>query len=97
MPRMLSKDKRISKGRQSVTYTEIMHYGDHRLRLVIKRDFYDFQSFARVQRWNGTKWEFVDNIAYANMKSQASTYANVTNDNFKADRDELLRRTKLVL
>lgn len=35
----------------------------HKLRVRISRDSYDFQSWARVERWDGKQWQLVHSLA----------------------------------
>ena len=35
-----------------------------KLRVRIHRDFYDYQSYARVERWDGQRWAEVDHLPY---------------------------------
>jgi len=85
-------DTQIAKGRQSVDFTQVEEKGEHRLRISIKSDSYAFQCYARISRWNGTKWEQVHSIHHNLMTTQSGlTYKpNGTNhDNFVADARQL--------
>ena len=57
-------------GTQSRNLTRIVKTAQgHKLRIRIKRDSYDFQSFARIELWSETegKWNFVHSIPYVEM------------------------------
>jgi len=94
----------LSKGQQSVLYTELLKYGTHRLRIRIKSDSYAFQSFACIERWDGTQWQPAADIHYGSMDTPTGlhyTYDKADIDQlrpeFKVDRDTLLRDAMWVL
>ena len=51
--------ERFTKGTQSWTYQRVLVHGEHKLAVEIKRDAYDFQSYAWVRRWDGSEWRQV--------------------------------------
>lgn len=63
-----------------------------KLRVLIHRDFYDYQSYARVERWNGERWYQVDYIPYNQMQVIRNS-----NRNEVPDKDELLARAETIL
>jgi len=91
--------KSIGAGRQDVVYTEVLHAGDHKLRVSIRSDAYAFQSWATVKRWDGDKWHLVHSIHHSQMKTPHSMYVGPTptDRSFRADRDELLRVASAIL
>lgn len=44
---------------QSWHYTQTVKVGDAKFRTRLKRDAYDFQSYAVIERWNGDEWKEV--------------------------------------
>ena len=96
--------KAISEGSQSVEYVEILDlpsvYQDQsaKLRIKIKSDSYKFQSFARVEKWDGDKWREVHSIHHGSMTTPAGLISRLKGHkdetHFKADRKELLRVAK---
>ena len=97
--------KAISEGSQSVEYVEILDlpsvYQDQsaKLRIKIKSDSHKFQSFARVEKWDGDKWREVHSIHHGIMSTPAGLISRprregLAETHFKADRKELLRVAK---
>lgn len=90
------------QGRQSWNYREIFKQGDHKIRVDIKIDSYDFQSHARAEVWNEKelKWNVVHHIPYSNIVAcKKVSYVQRTCDvlSFKADRDLLVKMAEQVL
>lgn len=57
---MKSISERVWKSDQSWNFERVSVLVDlQRLRCVIKRDAYDFQSYGKVERWDGDKWQIV--------------------------------------
>lgn len=81
MPRATTKsatsaniDEQFSKGQQSWDYIAIRKVADHRLRVRLHRDAYDFQSYARVERWDGSKWHEVATRPIKTCACHAASY-----------------------
>jgi hypothetical protein len=70
-------DNREFRGRQSRNLVRIVKTEKgHKLRISIKRDSYDFQSYARIELWSDTegKWNFVHSIPYPEMACVKSAF-----------------------
>ena len=70
--------------------------GSHKIRIKIKSDSYKFQSFAKVEKWDGDKWREVHSIHHGSMTTPAGLDSwarreGLAESHFKADRKELLR------
>jgi len=91
----------IGKGSQDVLFTRVVRLTDGtKLRVKIRSDSYDFQSYARVHRWDGTEWKLVHSVHYSKMATPAGLYVRfnrVADSTFKKDLDELLRVASAVL
>ncbi len=91
----------IAKGQQSQTYIEILQIGDAMCEIEIESDSYDFQSHARGKVWSkrDMRWNTCVNIPYGLMGTPEKLYyrALVTSQDFKADRDSILKRLLEVL
>jgi len=100
---MKTIDKQIALGRQSVVYMEILNVDDHKLKVSIKSDSYEFQSYARISRWNGEKWVNVYSIHFNKMKTthgliSYSERNEVCNSrHFQEDRDQLIKVAKEII
>lgn len=87
----------VAASGQSVKYLEVFTAPSGvRFQVSIKSDAYDIQSFARISRWDGDKWQLVHHIHHAVMKTApALVYLpNNTGEDarhFQADREELVR------
>lgn len=73
----------VGRARSNVDYTEVMKWNEHKLRVRIRRNSYDFQSHALIERWNGEEWKGVDSIHFSKM--QTPEYLN------ERDSDEVLK------
>jgi hydrogenase maturation factor len=91
--------KEISKGKQDCNYEEILSMNDYKIRVSIKSDAYSFQNYARVFVFKDLAWSQIDNIHYSQMKtkSELAYVSNVTENDFKMDRDALIKTAKKVL
>jgi len=92
---------------QSWQYQALWQLGEDRLRILIRRNAYDHQSYARVEVFSFAlrKWEPLADLPYAKMsvtKAGRISYVNTSlTDNQKAyflqDERELIRLAKLTL
>ena len=62
-------DRQFGDGRQSTILTEILEWEKYKFKLAIKSDTYDFQSYAKIFKWDGEKWHLVYDIHYSEMKT----------------------------
>lgn len=95
-------DRCCSEGKQSLDYRALWQTGTHRMRVRRTRDFYDFQSFAIIERWNGEKWHEVERIPYAKMATCKEDWSGNSNASRPlvpelADEAELIRLASLIL
>lgn len=94
----------VSFGSQSAEYHELLKIGKRKLRIEIDSDAHDFQSSAVIKLWDaiGEAWKHVESIHYSKMSTpKGLKYRNqvrtVTSTDFRADRDELIRRALLIV
>lgn len=59
---MKTINKETWKASQSWNDERILQHGEHTLRTTIKRDAYDRQSHADIDRWSGGQWHNVASI-----------------------------------
>ena len=93
---MKTLSKNISSGSQELIYKEILEHNGQKLRVFIESDSYLSQCRAKVDLWDGKKWNNIDYIHYGNMKTEAKLYYEnihrlVSDSVFKQDRDTLLK------
>lgn len=60
---------RTWQGHQSWNREVIENIGGKRVRLTVKVDAYDFQSWAKAELWNGEKWNTIHHIPGQEIKS----------------------------
>jgi hypothetical protein len=72
---------------QSWMYTKVVDTNCGRLRVEIRRNAYDAQSYAKIDKWNGEIWNFVHSIPITSCLCQSISYVmeNVTKEDFQAD------------
>lgn len=94
-----------SLGTQSASLSKIIE-GDNglKIKIDIKSDSYDFQSYARVSVFSDLKWNVVDSISFSNMKTPSKLYyhangrpANVLAQHFVEDTQVLISNAEAVL
>lgn len=85
----------ISRGQQDVNAIYIFERGPAKVRIKIRSDSHDFQSYARVELLSPTdlKWSVVGHVPFTDMKTPhklAYSKTGVAPGNFHADFDRLL-------
>jgi hypothetical protein len=77
---------------QSWNYDLIVVSSGVRYRVEIRRNAYDFQSWAKVSRWDGTKWHPVYNEPIESCRCKSISYVerDVQHDVFRPDALRLL-------
>ena len=83
--------------RQSFHYVELLSLGNHKLRVDIQADTYDFQSHARIERWDGNQWQLVAFLLYPEMKTKYGAIRAAKSDDFRLDRDRLINLATAIL
>ena len=93
------------KGSQSVNFKGIYKLNDFKIKIEIKKDSYDKQSYARVYVWKNLEWSLVDYIPYSLCNvvvNDASRFTDINNDFrtkliFREDINDLKNKAKLIL
>ena len=69
-----TKEKTIENityaGHQSINRREIYMHGEIRIKLELKSDNIDFQSYARAYALDGLEWKLIYSIPYSQMKTR---------------------------
>lgn len=100
---MKTKSKKISErvwhGEQSWCFERIEEVGGHRLRTKIRHNAYDFQSYARIDRWDGAEWKTLHTIPGQSLKLYPYVVRETPNvaKVFESDATELMRVALAVL
>jgi len=94
-----SYGQEIGIGQQSVTFTEVIKLGEAKLRIRIKSDAYEFESFACIDIWDqaGSKWNSLSTIHFSNMKTPHGLLKDRNPANFEQDRERLIKKAKEIL
>jgi hypothetical protein len=84
--------ERLWKQQQSWHYERVLSVDSARFRVTIRRNAHDFQSWARVCLWNGSKWERVVNCPIERLECRRFSYVlrSADIDVFRKDGDSLL-------
>ena len=85
---------RVFKTSQTWNFERIVKTSDkQKLKVLIVRNAYDSQSYARVSRWNGDKWEHVNGLSIGECECQKVSYIsnNVSERDFENDFTKLLK------
>jgi hypothetical protein len=88
--------ERVWKGSQSWNYQHVFTVPGtlHKLRVTVKRDSYDEQSWARIELWSGASWTLMQRLSGHEkiMKGlPSSVHDGVSAQSFAKVHDELLR------
>lgn len=93
----------LAEGQQDVNYTQLIELGKvHKLRLAIRSNAYKFQCSAKVERWDGNRWQQVARIDPMAMETpEGLCYGRRSRGEllqaFEADRETLLDQAQLIL
>lgn len=97
-------EETVNEGRQDVIARRILSLGDFKVRLTIKSDSYQFQSFARAEVWNPAtlSWNQVHSLHYTEMTTPEGLchYPNKSGlkiTHFTRDFDRLLTMVKQII
>lgn len=66
---MKTISKQMCKGRNDLLFTEVLESSIERLRIRISRNDYDFQSFAIIERHDGSRWHEVHTLLPESSKT----------------------------
>lgn len=77
---------------QSWNFIKIVEIQSHKLKIDIRRNAYDNQSHARIERWNGSEWKLVHHKPIMDCRCAIVSYVekNVEKRLFEIDADGLL-------
>jgi len=96
--------KEVSKGSQSLNYTEILKLNDYKIKIAIKSDAYLNQCRAIVEVFDNLKWNRVASIPASEMETKKGLLYHFNDDSYKtdsrlfvADRNELVRLAKEII
>ena len=67
-------DIRFYNLNQSWYFTRICEWNSHKLKVEIRRNAYDNQSYARCYKYDGNKWYIVCSMPIAHCKCKDVTY-----------------------
>lgn len=74
---------------------------EHKLRISIRYNAYDFQSYGRIDRWNGSEWKQLAEIPYPELAgvSREVSYSqrDTPRDSFDCDQSDLLDMAMAIL
>ena len=95
-------DESVSKGQQDAIARRVLVLdGQFEVRLTVRSDSYDFQSYARAEVWNPVdlKWNIVHTIHFSDMLTPAGLVyrQGLSLANFHTDMERLLEATKEIL
>lgn len=103
----------VVKGRQSIEYREVLELETdsiqkQKLKIEMKSDSIDYQSYARISVWNGKEWSILDSIHYTLVNFKSGLCHSLSNETasqvhqknvgyFKQDQEKLLKRAYDIL
>jgi len=56
------------KSSQAIKYVGLFQAGDHKLRINAEYDSYKGQSWAAIERWNGSEWKEIYTLRGGSLK-----------------------------
>lgn len=88
----------ISKGSQSLEYKQLINYKGYKLRINIKSDSYEPQSYARISILKDLKWEILDYIPSSQMSTNSElVYQPRYRQNYDMAEKEFLKDSDLLV
>jgi hypothetical protein len=107
-PKETPFSKEMSLGQQDLIFTEIYSIDGYRVKISIRSDSYDFQSYAHAYVWKkeSLEWSKVASIHYGQMKTEAKLYyrcprngppAKAMENFFEDDRQRLKKEAHFIL
>lgn len=95
----------IGTGSQNLNFERIFKIGENKLRISIKSDSYDFQSYARIEIYNPNdyKWNVLHSIHYSKMQTASKLYykhhrnGTIPVSEFQKDIDTLIKVAEQIL
>lgn len=95
-------DQQLYNKDQSWHYEGIYKYGDHKLRVYIRRNAYDHQSSLKVEVWNPEQleWKMIRTVPMEKIRSSYEwtyTKQNVPMGPFEEDAQDLLNMAAAIL
>ena len=92
----------VGFGDQYAIFERIFSFGDKKLKIAIKSDAYDIQSYARMYIFSPTlmQWNILNDIHYSLMATEHKLYSKksrVTVANFENDAKKLTDIAKQIL
>lgn len=99
--RLHTRGVRVELENQDVNYTEHLAFGDHTLRIYLRNNAYQDQSYGKVERWNGEEWKDVVYVPGRSLLMRCGLYVAEASKRqaevFHGDRDKLISLMKEVL
>ena len=89
----------VSKVHDDLVYEEIVQGRNHTLRIEIRSNSFPFQCHAKIERWNGERWEQMLRWSDQQMHTKPSLSYNkhASQADFEEDRNELLNLALKIL
>ena len=85
-------DEKVYNGSQSINYELIGEIKERKIRISIKRDSVGYQSHARIELWDGDKWNWMASIHHTQMDCMIhhAYDPNPTKSMFRKDSQKLI-------
>lgn len=96
-------DETFFKGSQSMNFIGVYQIGQNKIRINIKKDAHEFQSYATVSVWKELEWSFIELIPPPQMEVVKANFyygGEITKTIiaiFKKDIDALIRKAMNIL
>ena len=89
----------IGEPGQSARLVEVLKLDEHVVRIDIRSDSYVENSHARIERFDGAKWETVHFILPQSMKTERGGYSPKAGrfEYFAVDRERLIKVARQIL
>lgn len=85
---------------QQSWYYESLHFlpGNIKIKIEIRRNAFDYQSYARASSFDGDKWNVIANIPHPFMQCMGVKYnqTDVKAKDFYKDEEELLTQCEMI-
>lgn len=91
-------NERIWNEKQSWYYESTLTISGRKIKIEIRRNAYDFQSWAIALLFDGNKWNQIAHIPHPQMKCMHVSYVgNASVEDFREDTDALIKEVTMLI
>lgn len=86
----------LTNGSQSLNYKAVLNLNGKKVQVLIKRDSYDRQSYAKIELFDGTQWNYLASLAWDETSTQEIFYQTKA-DELRSEETEMIAEDVVAL